>query len=542
MILQCSGATSLVKGLLVLEKEKVPKHIGIKTKLNTKLPDLTGVHIPLNGAILPRGNGRENRRSIMVNNFSAAGGNTSLIVRDGPHFVQAVTVSSPHSEHLFVLSAQTQQSLAATADRLLAFLDANPGVSIADLCYTLSAKRVHHALRLAGSVRSADDVRKLLCGKSKEATSVSQPPKVGIVFSGQGAQYVDMGRALYESSRAFRRSIQRCNWIARSAGFPDFVAALYPPAGSDKTEPSPIEFQLSMVAVEVALMSLLQSWGVQPSIVAGHSLGEYTALWSAGVLSLRDLIVLVGSRATLMVEHCTPNASTMIAVKASPSDVENLLATNKIEGCEIACYNSPTDLVVAGPIASVHALKAAADNAVPKVKSMVLPVPYAFHSRAVEPLMDAFAPVANKARFNKPRVPVISNVLGRPVVDMGTFTGDYLVKHMRQPVKFAEGIAELTASGTQPADYWIEVGPHPTTLPMLKGCFAGHSAFAEPKMTASLKKGLDARSSVLGFVQDLYFQGVPVNFAQVHESLGTTGTLLRLPNYAFDVSICLWTL
>ncbi|PWN50156.1 ketoacyl-synt-domain-containing protein [Violaceomyces palustris] len=539
-----SGATSLVKALMMLKKDKIPKHIGIRGKLNTKLPDLNGLLIPTSGEAFHK---KDVPRAILVDNFSAAGGNTSLVVQDPPEIthansaVEMFETDREQRQQLLHISAATSFSLDALRRRLYAFLEQHPTTPIDQFCYVLSARRMTLPHRLIAQVRTLHDLKTAL--SSKESTVVpkrQEPPKIGFAFSGQGAQYVDMGRELYEASPTFRSAINHCSWLGRTYKFDELLDVIRPEEGQEKLRDisrlSPVQFQLGLIAIEVGLATLLESWGVEPSCVAGHSLGEYAALWKAGVLSLKDLIGLVGGRSELMVELCAPNASSMLAVRDTRETVHKLIASSGLQGLEIACINSPYDTVVAGPVKQVEAMKALCEAAEPMVKSMVIPVPYAFHSAAVDPIRERYAELASNFRLSRSKIPVAANVPGK-LIAAGSdhFDHGYLVTHLRQPVKFSQSIDDLEKN--MHIDHWIELGPHSTTIPLLKGCY--QSTESQPTYTASLRKGSSAWEAVLGMVSSLAEKGVRLDWQKVHDDLGTSvhGHKLasRLPTYPFDL-------
>ena len=561
-----SGASSMIKTIKIYEHGEVPRHVGIRTKLNTKLPPLTGLHVPMQQTKLDR----VESAFTLVDNFSAAGGNSSIVMDRGSIYRERLSKmssaatagekdSSPDDQsavkhHLLFVTAATPFSLDAKRRRLIAFLEANRDVSLTEFCSTVSLSDPMYAFRLIATPSTLTEAKS--CLSSQESITIRSDATrganrtIGIAFSGQGAQYLDMARELYENSATFRSHVDHCNTIALSLDLPNLVAVIHPlqntQAASDaESTPirkadsfSPAQYQLALIAAEVGLASMLLDWGVKPVCVVGHSLGEYTALWLSGVISLRSLLELVGRRAMLMMELCEPNASSMLAIREGPHRVRQLLEESGYKDLEIACLNSPNDTVVAGCNDEIEKVLRLCEQHEPKIKAMAIPVPYAFHSRAVEPLMERYAEVAASHPFSKPKVRVASNVLGRviePDDNDHVFGSDYLVRHLRQPVQFAESIIDLQSK--LEVDTWIEIGPHPTCIPMLKGCYAesGHtSAFF-----ASLRRGSSSWTLTLDLVKELASRGIDLNWALVFEHLGLRfshkGLAAQLPLYPFDL-------
>ncbi|SJX66640.1 related to polyketide synthase [Sporisorium reilianum f. sp. reilianum] len=561
-----SGASSIIKTIKIYEHGEVPRHIGIRTKLNTKLPPLDGLHVPLQETRLDR----VNDGFTLVDNFSAAGGNSSIVMDRGTVYRERLStlskdaLAASHSagkhgqasdakhHHLFVTAA-SPFSLDAKRRRLISFLDANEQVSLTEFCSTVSLGEAMFPYRLIATPANMGEVR--TCLSSQESVHVdpkqlgeSKGYTIGIAFSGQGAQYLDMARELYEHSAAFRNHVDHCNAIALNARLPNLVEVMYPvktQLGATQTDAkqerkadsfSAAQYQLALVATEVGLASMLLDWGLKPSCVVGHSLGEYAALWLSGVLSLPSLIELVGRRAVLMMELCEPNASSMLAIREGHEKVGELLQRAGHEQLEIACVNSPNDTVVAGCNDDIEKLRRFCEQSDPKIKAMAIPVPYAFHSKAVEPLMAEYGEVVASYILGEPRIPVASNLFGKVILPQSDdFTDEYLVSHLRGRVLFSDSISDLQKK--LKVDTWIEVGPHPTCTPMLKGCYA--EAEHMPDFLTSFRRGTSSWSSTLSLVKDLASRGIDLDWDKVFSDLGLRfchhGLAAELPLYPFDL-------
>ena len=537
-----SGATSLVKTLMCLQNRYVPRHVGIKGVMNKGFGDLSRICIPIDGAEMKSADGES--RYAMVSNFSAAGGNTNLVIREGRHSASVPTKGLGYSNaespdldqrpHLFALSAKSHTAL----QRLVSgYLDRIKGdsLSLAELCYSSTGRQLHHNMRVCGVVTSVADVQKLLeSQKVDETFPKAVPSGLCFVFSGQGSQYVNMGSELFNTVPDFRRSMEKCNRLVMSFGYPDFLSAIYP--DGEQADPTPYQNQVGIFALEYSLSKLWLDWGIVPSAVAGHSLGEYTSLCVAGVLSLEDALYLVATRAMIMVEHCKANVSGMLAIRVSPEEVEEVLDTANVAGCEIACRNGPSDTVIAGPLDAIDLASKAFEEK--KIKVFKVSVPYAFHSAAIEPLLEPYKEAASKVKFQAPLIPVLSNVHGRVVRanEDWVFNQAYLLAHARGVVRFGESVAALLSDAELSTKFdWVEVGPHPICLPMIKGVLTTAGQPTDPGATiASMRKGSDSLVGLLSAVAFLYLKGHNICWPNLHKASGSTARTIELPAYPFD--------
>ena len=521
-----AGMAALIKVLMMLQKHAIPPHVGIKTKLNPKFSDLDrrNVRIPFEKTSWQRSQGKP--RLAFVNNFSAAGGNTALLLQDSPHR-EVITGTDPRSVLPFVVSAKSLSSLQKNIRRLASYLENASVASFSSLSYTLTARRMQHTYRVGIAASDLDTLRISLLSKlgEKNFTPIlSKVPQVTFVFTGQGSFYPSLARHLFEFSTLFRSEILHLNEITMTQDFPSFLSAI---EGSLEEEHnlSSIVIQLALVCVQMALVTLWSSWGVRPSAVIGHSLGEYAALFAAGVLSKDDVIHLVGHRARLLQERCTANTQRMLAVKASASEVESI-----INGLvyETACMNTPTDTIICGR--ADHMENAAQIIRQAGYKCLVMDLPYAFHSAQIDPILKDFEEIAQGAIFNKPRIPVISSLLCQVINNEGAFSPEYLSRHAREPVNFMGAIQEAAGTGVlDPKTAIVEIGAHPVCIPMINTILEIHS-----QGVPSLHKGEDPWKTLSKSLCSLYSAGLSIDWRQFHREYDSNHELLDLPAYSFD--------
>ena len=342
-----------------------------------------------------------------------------MILEDAPKSV--IEGEDPRLAHIVAISARTLLSLKLNKQRMTEYLTSHPQIKIADISYTTTARRTHHCFRTAYCVQSLKDLVKLLLNDLQGTNGiprVDDKQSVVFTFTGQGSQYPGMGQQLFETCTTFRNLILEFDAICVQLGLPSFLT-LITDSDLDEKSVSTAQVQLALASLGVALAMLWRSWGMIPEIVIGHSLGEYPALCFAGVLSVVDMLFLVGKRAILMQEQCTAYTHTLLAVQIS-RDVLGRYLTTDLGTCKIACFNGPNATVVSGLAEDIETLIASLKSA--GIKSSLLKVPYAFHSPQIEPILSEFQLAAETVTFSKPAIPVASTLRGEIVGDEGVFS------------------------------------------------------------------------------------------------------------------------
>ncbi|KAL1970787.1 hypothetical protein VTN77DRAFT_2621 [Rasamsonia byssochlamydoides] len=529
-----SGVASLIKVLLMMRENIIPPHCGIKTKINHNFPtDLKerNVHIAFKPTPWPRPDAA--KRKVFINNFSAAGGNTALLLEDGPLPCAEHAVADPRSTHVVAVSARCEISLRNNIKSLVNYINKNieNGVEkefLAKLSYTTTARRIHHQFRVIACGSSLVEVRDALEASARRESISPIPastPNVGFVFTGQGAQYAAMGQQLYENSTQFRANIQRFDSIGQSQGFPSFLPLI---DGSVPIEElSPLVTQLGTTCLQMALARLWMSWGARPTFVLGHSLGEYAALNIAGVLTAFDTIYLCGRRAQLLEEQCQVGTHAMLAVKASLGQVTPFL-DDRVH--EVACINAPGETAISGTCDNIDSLseRLAAEG----IKATKLRVPFAFHSAQVEPILGQLAECAKGVRFHKPSVPLVSSLLGEVITEINhdILSPRYLSRHCRETVNFL-GALEATRHAKLIGDktVWIEIGSHPVCSGMIKATLG-----PQANTVASLRRNEDSWKVLSQSLTCVYLAGIDVQWREYHQDFKSCHQVLHLPAYSWD--------
>lgn len=349
-------------------------------------------------------------------------------------------------------------------------------------------------------------------------------PGIIFTFTGQGAHYAEMGKQLFETCPQFQTDIQQYDTIGIGQGFPS-ILPLIDGTEADILNLSTVVVQLGAVCVQLALFRLWNTWGINPTAVVGHSLGEYAALCAAGVISVSDTIFLAGQRARLLEEQCSPGSHTMLAVKGPVASIGRLLGD---EIFEIACINAPEETVVSGTNINIDMLSE--DLKQQGFKCTKLSVPYAFHSAQVEPILDDFETGVKGITFKAPTVPVISPLLSKVIEDAGTFDSRYLRRHCREAVNFLGGMEAARHSGIVREDtLWVEIGSHPVCSTMIKATFGPAT-----KTTPTLRRKDDNWKTLTNSLCLLSMEGVDVDWSEYHRDFDTSHFLLKLPTYRWD--------
>ena len=349
--------------------------------------------------------------------------------------------------------------------------------------------------------------------------SSNQLAKVAMLFTGQGSQYVGMGRQLYQTQPTFKQIVEQCAEILKDYLDKPLLDILY---GADVEENALAQTaytQPALFAIEYALVKLWQSWGIRPDVVMGHSVGEYVAATVAGIFSLEDGLKLIAHRGRLMQQ--LPHGGEMVAVMASEDQVNQLIDPYR-EKLAIAAINGPVSVVISG---EAEALGTVRDSLEAEgIKTTQLPVSHAFYSPLMEAMLADFEAVANQITYHQPRIPLISNVTGSRA-DESIATASYWVNHVRQPVKFAHSMETLHQEGYE---VFLEIGPQPILLGMARQCSPEDVGAWLP----SLRPDREDWQQMLQSLGELYVRGVKVDWLGFDRDYSRSK--VGLPTYPFQ--------
>ena len=448
------------------------------------------------------------------------GGNACMLFED--YTTIADKSEDPRPSHVVVTSAKTKASHCANKRRLLEWLRANPGVKIEDIAYTTTARRMHHPIRFACTASTTQELITKLEMDTAD-TSPSRGSPIVFVFTGQGSHDAGMGSELYGTCPAFRETVDLCASICEEHNFPPFLDIITKKDINMSTK-NPIQTQLAVVTLEIGLAAFWRSSGIQPSMVMGHSLGEYAALQVSGVLSLADMLHLVGNRARLLLERCEADTCGMLAVSTSAAAVQELLKTIPHSSCEIACTNSPNATVISGSTGDIAELRTALTSRPTK-----LPARYGFHSFQMDPMLDDYITLAGGVTYSVPKIPVASTLLASIVETSGVFNGLYLGRQTRQGVNFVGALNAVKDKLGDPV--WLEIGPSQVCSSFIRATLSPSSG----KIMSTLEARTNAWVSISKCLSGAYKDGIAVDWLAHHAPFTGSLKLLTPPSYAWDL-------
>ncbi|MEU9015903.1 beta-ketoacyl synthase N-terminal-like domain-containing protein, partial [Streptomyces sp. NPDC048479] len=458
-----------------------------------------------------------------VSSFGLSGTNAHTIIEEAPAAdIETATVESRTVPSVLplVLSAKNAAGLRAQADQLASYLAGNPAASAGDIAYSLTSGRAALESRaiLVGDAENREGLtaglRNLAAGEQVPALvqGTVADGRLAFLFTGQGSQRLGMSRELHETYPVFADALDAvCARLDLEVPLKDVLFG----ADGDALDQTAYT-QPALFAVEVALFRLVESWGLRPDFLAGHSIGEIAAAHVAGVFSLEDACALVSARGRLM--QALPTGGVMIAVQASEDEVLPLL-TDRVS---VAAINGPQSVVIAGDEDAAVSIADSFEGQGRKTKRLT--VSHAFHSPHMDGMLDAFRTVAEGISYGTPRIPVVSNLTGALVSDeMGS--ADFWVRHVREAVRFLDGIRALEASGVTT---YVELGPDGVLSALAQECVAGEGAVFVPL----LRGGRAEAETAVAALAQAHVRGAAVDWAGYFA--GTGVQRVDLPTYAFQ--------
>ncbi|MEH2163178.1 MAG: beta-ketoacyl synthase N-terminal-like domain-containing protein [Nostoc sp.] len=500
-----SGVAGLIKTVLSLKHKLLPPSLHFEQPN----PQIDFANSPFYvNATLSEWETADTPRRAGVSSFGIGGTNAHLIVEEAPVLVPEVS-EVDRSWQMLTLSAKTEKALGELAQSYADFLAVHPETPLADICFTANAGRSHFEHRLAICTQSHAELQTALndfiaCRDNPLVLSsqrnTKKHPKIAFLFTGQGSQYLDMGRQLYETQPIFRQTLDRCDEILRPYLEKPLLQVLYP----EEVKSSPLDqtayTQPALFALEYALSQLWKSWGVEPTAVMGHSLGEYVAACVAGVFSLEDGLKLVAERACLM--QNLPQTGEMVAVFASKTIIQTITAIDE-EKVSFAACNGLQNTVISGEQQTIWEICIALEAA--GIRTKKLQTSHAFHSPLMEPILEEFSRIAAIVTYCAPEIDIISNATGERLT-AEAIAPEYWCRHLREEVQFAQSMETLHKYDY---DVFVEMGPKPILLGMARQCLPEVKATWLP----SLRQGQEDWRVLLQSLADLYVRGISVNWS-----------------------------
>jgi polyketide synthase 12 len=559
-----AGVAGVIKMVMAMRHERMPRSLHID-KPSSQVDWSAGDISLLTEQRTWQSNGEPRRAG--VSSFGISGTNAHLILEEPPALTTPAASPTPEtdqeapellldpddasadeqpateSENLtpldlaaqsipWLLSAKTEPALRAQAQRLREFVGESPQVDVRDIGLSLTARSVFaHRAVILGDDREEmlQALDALVAGELSAGVMEGSPSAAsgGLVFlfTGQGSQRAGMGRELYEASGVFKDALDGI--------FAEFDKHLERPlvevlfAAEDTPEAKLIDHteftQASLFALEVALFRLIESLGVRPEFLLGHSIGELAAAHVAGVFSLEDACRLVAARGRLM--GALPVGGAMVSIQASEEEVLPTLSGYE-DRVSLAAVNGPVSVVISGDEDAVLELQEVWEQQDRKTKR--LHVSHAFHSPRMDAMLDEFAEVANTVEFSPPRIPVVSNLTGEPAPDEQICTTNYWVRHVREAVRFMAGVQWLESQG---AKNYLELGPDSTLSATTSMCLDTNSGSPVLSVPLLRREGPEVKA-LIGALAEVWAHGVDVDWRAVFAGSGARRVVL--PTYAFQ--------
>ncbi|MEL6935492.1 MAG: beta-ketoacyl synthase N-terminal-like domain-containing protein, partial [Cyanobacteria bacterium J06607_17] len=520
-----AGVTGLIKASLSLKYQLIPPSLNFESP-NPKT-DLENSPFYVNTELRDWPQTEQPRRA-GVSSFGIGGTNAHVILEEAP---QRSPSGPGRSWQPLVLSAKTASALDTATANLVEHLQQQSSINLADMAYTLSCGRQEFAHRRMVVCQDCDQALEALGDPSQRLSETDTDARsVAFLFPGQGAQHVNMGLDLYQSESVFRQQVDYCAEQLQPLLDLDLRQLLYPQPDAQTIAAEQLKqtaiAQPALFVIEYALAQLWLSWGVKPRAMLGHSIGEYVAACLAGVFSLEDGLALVAARGQLMQQR--PGGA-MLSVALPLEQVEKLLSEDETFGeVAIAVLNEPNRCVVSGPTDTIETLEQ--HLAAQTIESRRLHTSHAFHSPMMEPILEPFRQRCQQVDLQSPQIPYLSNLTGTWITTAQATDPDYWVQHLRQPVRFAQGVTQL-CQDTAGKQILLEVGPGKTLSslakrnPNSKGQLVVAS-MRHPKETSSDQQAL---LSALG---KLWLKGAAVDWFAFYSQ--EQRHRVPLPTYPFE--------
>jgi len=538
-----AGVGGVIKMTMAMHEGVLPKTLHVDSP-SSKVDWSAGKVELLREAQPWDANGRPRRAAI--SSFGVSGTNAHLILEEAPR-PQLDQAESDKREQgsgaggsspaplLLPLSAKSEAALGEVAARLSSRLEEDPGLDLRDVAYSLATTR---AMLEQRAVLVGEDRAELLAGLAAlqgDAPAVGiaqgwakQQGKLAFLFTGQGAQRVGMGRELHAAYPTFAAAFdQACEQLDLHIDGPSLATIVFGEAREAATLLDDTTYaQPALFAVEVALYRLLESFGVAPKLLAGHSIGELSAAHLAGVLGLADAARLVAARGRLMGE--LPSGGAMLAIEASEAEAAESIAERQGE-LAIAAINGPSSVVLSGAAEAIEQMDALWGERGRKTKRLA--VSHAFHSPLIEPMMAEFETLARELDYSEPRLAIVSNLTGALLSAEQATDPAYWVAHVRQPVRFMDAVATLREQG---ASTFIELGPDAVLSAMAQGCVAQGDAepSAEAVFLPTLRRGHAEPRTLAGALAAAHARGADLDWGALFA--GSEAQRVPLPGYPFQ--------
>ncbi|MEM8860802.1 MAG: beta-ketoacyl synthase N-terminal-like domain-containing protein, partial [Chloroflexota bacterium] len=517
-----AGVAGVIKTVMALDKQLIPPTLHFD-KPNPEI-DFASSPFFVNKKVMPWPKKNTPRRA-GVSSFGIGGTNAHIILEEAPSLRPS---SDSRPRQLLLLSAKTKNALVQKRVELADYLE-NQRPNLADVAFTLVMGRsdfAHRQVIVANGLKDAiEKLRSKPAGNSAHLKAAQ--PELVMMFPGQGSQFVGMGRELFEIEPLYRQTILHCAEFLEPLLGENILDVLYPhDPESTKAAERLTQTGLAQPAifmVSYALMRLWQSWGIEPDVLVGHSVGEYVAACLAGVFSVEDALTIIANRARLM--QSLPSGS-MQAIRLPAHKLEPMLG----QGVELAAANTPNLSVVSGPTPAVESFVQQLKSH--EIEAIPLHTSHAFHSHMMEPILDEFEGIVRDVSRHEPQTPIISTRTGAPLTASEATNPEYWANQLRDAVLFSEAANHLL---NVPGRVYLEVGPGNTLSNAMLQHREASEANSRPNVINSLghpKLAQPALEPMLTGLGQLWLSGVEIDWASFYQS--ETRYRIPLPTYPFE--------
>jgi acyl transferase domain-containing protein len=557
-----AGIAGLIKAALCLKHQQIPPLANLETP-NPQIPfEELGLRLPRSLEPMPEGEGPA---YVAINAFGYGGTNAHAILQEASMKKEALTTLMPPKgvkkflnalddvmhkitpqeqnpkqalavveetfsrPYLLPLSARSKEALSAQAQSYLTFIEGGNAPALRDICYSASRHREHHNHRLAlladsqtGMIEQLQSFVKLGAESHLIMGQVipGQAARPVFVFTGMGPQWWAMGHELLQHEPVFRQKAEECDAVFQRVAGWSILAEMKADENHSKITQTQIAQPANFV-LQVALTALWHSWGIEPAAIVGHSVGEVTAAYVAGVLDLEEAISVSYHRSR--VQKKVAGQGKMLAVKMTQEDVLAILSGHE-DQVSIAAINSPTSVTLSGEAKRLEEI--AAQLEAKGVFNRFLRVELAYHSPIMEPLKDDLLQSLSALCPKSPAIPLYSSVTGQMVKE-ASYDAEYWYQNIRQPVQFAKAIQNLNKDGHK---LFIEVGPHPVLFTDIKQCLLQNNVRGGSVLT-SLRRKQPEIATLLEAFGSFYTLGYPIDWQKFYAN---GGAYVKLPTYPWQ--------
>lgn len=516
-----AGIAGFIKTVLSLKHKKIPATLHFKEPN----PDIAFDKGPfyVNATLTDWNSNNGIPRRAGVSSFGIGGTNAHVILEEAPER-QVVQENSKYQ--LLVLSACSENSLNRYLETLRAFLLKEPALTLSDLCFTMREGRRHFEFRKSFAVSSKEDLLQLLSIKLPEGSTeavAGKIPKVVFLFPGQGSQYLNMGRGLYEENDYFRKIIDEGLEELQALTGEDWKRVMYSNNSCDDSINNTRYTQPLLFLFEYALAKFLIASGVAPDYLIGHSIGEYTAAAISGVFGFFDALKIVNRRAEIL-------SGVKDGLMLSANMGEDAASSWLTADISLAAVNAPNQVVFSGTASSIKFLAGKLEQH--EIPYAFLKTTHAFHSYMLDPVLDDFSQVFDSVKLNLPAIPFISNITGKLIEADDAVSARYWVLHLRSTVRFSDGLNNL--AGNCERLKFIEVGPGKILTNLINDHKISNQAGLPTPLTRNIYNEHTDCKYVIQQIGKLWEAGASIEWPVLLNA--AAGRRVSLPTYCFDRS------